>query len=59
MGEKQEERKYALTMASYACERQHVWRTQAAWTNLQITEELSTEEFLVLFKIGQEVFKKF
>ena len=28
-----EERKYALTIASYTCKRRHVWRTKATWTN--------------------------
>ena len=33
-GKKKEERqKSVLTIASYACNRHHGWRTQAAWTN--------------------------
>ena len=31
--ERKKESKSALTMAIYACERHHGWRTQTAWTN--------------------------
>ena len=33
-GKKDERERSSLTMASYACNRHHRWRTHAAWTNV-------------------------
>ena len=32
--ERKKERKYVITMASYACKRNHGWRTQTTWTKI-------------------------